>query len=91
MNQLGRSQRHGRIRSSLKCERHVRRCGRRPVVTFENSVVEHGKNKLTPVILSWRRQPGRIDGGMYRTRNRPANLALHPTPAASLARRSRRG
>jgi hypothetical protein len=51
VNQLGRSQRRGWIRSSLKFERHVRRCGPRPVVTFENSVVELGKNKLTPVIL----------------------------------------
>lgn len=91
MNRMGRRQRRGRIRSSLKFERHVRRCGPRRVVTFENSVVEHGKNKLTPVILWWRRQPGRIDDGMCRTRNRPANLALHPTPPAALARRSWRG
>jgi hypothetical protein len=91
VNQLGPSQRRGQIPSSPTFERHVRRCGPRPVVTFENSVVEHGKNKPTPVILWWRRPPARIDDGMSRSRNRPANPALHPTSPASLTRRSRRG
>jgi hypothetical protein len=91
VKQLGHSRARGRIQSWLKSARRGLRCGRQLVVTSENSVVGHGKSRLVRVILWWYYRFGRMGVAMYHIRNRPANLALHPTPPASLTRRCRRG